>query len=126
MNRKFSTKLPSLVLLIVMLLNPIIGLAGSFVLENTQQLPLEASSNMLERCHDNLGNGSKSGEEKSVQNHAECCDGLCQCAQGSCYSPVATLGKSESSLYTPSIYLQSGLAEYSNPALSSQTPPPIS
>jgi hypothetical protein len=142
MNTYFPPKRMSLVLLVVMLLNPIVGLAGSFFLENTRFMentkflentnPLEnvvhdaqmvqMSSDAHESCHEQLSSGSS---ETGSKHDMECCEDLCQCSQMSCYSPLALLDSylntiNENHQYFPTYHLI-----YLSPSLSSFSPPPI-
>ena len=127
MNRVFSTKFPSLALLLVMLLNPIIGMAGSLLLEKNIQevLSMDMSGEMSESCHDHATANATSSDDDSSQKHNECCDEPCMCGQSGCHSPVATLGSTSSSFDAHSDHFYSNAVNYRSPTLSSQTPPPI-
>ena len=96
MNRYLSTKTPSLVLLIVMLLNPIVGLAGSLIVEKAS-IP-ESSANTVqlmgmlagseENCHEHLVSTSELPESNM---QSECCEMPCECAQSGCHAPIASI-----------------------------------
>lgn len=126
MNRIFATKFPALALLLVMLLNPIIGMAGSLLLEkNVQEAPsMDTSVDMSNSCHDNASISSTALDD-STQKHSECCDAPCMCGQGGCHSPVAILGVTSNSFGTLSADFYSSVVNYLSPTLNSQTPPPI-
>lgn len=137
MNTDFSKKLASLVVLITMLLNPIVGLAGSlssveslsvgkllgselaqkFVGDKSQQIDMDNA-----HCHepemDQLADSSK-------PMHEECCEDICKCSQAGCHAPVASIGALTSLVNADSPYSFSNALNYLNPSLSSLTPPPI-
>lgn len=127
MNRVFATKFPSLVLLLVMLLNPIIGMAGSLLLEkNTQEVQsMDMSGDMSESCNDHVTTNSASSDEDSTQKHSECCEEPCMCGQSGCHTPAATMGSTSSSYDAHPAHFNSNAVNYRSPTLSFQTPPPI-
>lgn len=127
MNRVFAKKSPSLVLLLVMLLNPILGMAGSLLLEkNIQEVQsMNMSAEMSEGCHDHASTNSTSSDKDSTQKHSECCDEPCMCGQSGCHSPAATVGSTSSSFDSHSSDFYSHAVNYLSPTLSSQTPPII-
>lgn len=127
MNRSFSRKLPSWVLLFVMLINPIIGVAGSLVLEKSNHdiLLVDMSANTNESCHESSVTGVMTTEEGSIQKHSECCDEPCMCGHGGCHSPLAAVGSAEASITAGSIGVYANVSSYHSPTLNSQNPPPI-
>jgi hypothetical protein len=127
MNRNFISKLPSLVLLVAMLLNPLVGMAGSVLLDNSihDVTSTEMSYEKSESCHGHAASNSSPLENDSGPKHSECCDEPCMCGQSGCHSPLATIGYTNSSLDVNSQFSYPNTATYLSPTLSSLTPPPI-
>lgn len=139
MKTLFSPKRTSLALLLVMLFNPVIGLASSLFTQQSAVSLSELSTldltivesrqanamGMSENCHEHMNSGSAATEVDVGKHHSECCEDSCMCAQGGCYSTVAIPSLAESTMTLDSIYSHSFSSNYLNPTLSSQTPPPI-
>lgn len=136
MNRRFSVKFASLALLIVMLLNPVIALAGS--LSSVENLSDQGLSQELmglgdpmvdmssEHCHDSEALSSKVPNDMPEVNHDDCCEDVCKCSQTGCHPPLASIGALAALVNANSPYALSTHPSYLSPSLSSLTPPPIS
>lgn len=132
MNFNFPQKLPSLVLLLVMLLNPILGLAGTlFLSENEIQLSqtvqsptMAMSEESSENCHDHGIAGAQS-DNQTQNDDSECCEVPCMCGQSGCHSPLAATDRTSFSFSSTADNFVLFGSFYINPSLSSLTPPPI-
>jgi len=127
MNKTFSTKLPSWVLLFVMLLSPVVGLADSFLAEKSMPhaSSMDMSDHTSESCHDHAEPNPISAEEPLDQHQTECCDHPCGCSQNGCHSPLTAIGNIDVSFDPTVTHFDTIAASYLNPILNSQTPPPI-
>lgn len=127
MKRKNSLKLQSLILLIAMLLNPLVGMAGAVLLDNSlhDATSTEMSYEKSESCHEHAASNSSPSENDPGSKYSECCDEACMCGQGGCHSPLVTIGYTNSSLDLNSRFSLPNAATYLSPTLSSFTPPPI-
>lgn len=127
MNNKSPVKLPALVVLIVMLLNPLMGLAESLWSGDLvhDAPPKDMSADMNEGCHEHKTVITASSEEASEPSAHECCEEPCSCSQSSCHSTLASLTCFGSSFEVSTQRFYSREMGYLSPALYSQHPPPI-
>ena len=140
MNSFNSNKLLAFLLLLVMVLNPLVATAGSFVFErgNSGLIGAQQPTLLVSSSHMDMAKCHESSDDRSIETHAEqsptthsntdslnCCDDLCMCAQGGCHASLTMhfdTNFSFGSNITTASYNGSG---YLNPVLSSLTPPPI-
>ena len=132
MNRYFTSKRPALVLLLVMLLNPVFGFAGSLEMEHSMPLEMPAqnesmmmSSDHSEHCHEphEVNNGSVA--DLSIVDASESCESICQCSQGHCHSPLAMISNTDVLVTSRELIFHASFTRYLSPTLISQNPPPI-
>lgn len=119
MNISHAKKSYVLVLMLVMMLNPILGLAATAWPLVGEQVSI--SKNMTNE-------GSESCHERETQTQVpaqDCCEELCLCDMGTCHAPVATSDVGQLVLITKGSDITLPYSFYSNPSLSSFTPPPI-
>lgn len=130
MNRNHSFKLPSMVLLFVMLLNPIMGLAGTLWHESSiHDVQIMNTDTESEHCQEHASMVNTSDKLQSVSDaetqHTDCCDDPCMCGYGGCHSTIAMLEINGLSLIDNDTIFFTFHTNYRNPSLSSVTPPPI-
>ena len=140
MKSYISNKVLALCLLVVMVLNPLVAAAGSFVFEinnHDSTAPLQSyasidSSQMgMAKCHESADTGSViSLEEQSTatqtnSNALSCCDDLCMCAQGGCHASLVMNFDADFSYSSSITSVSYAGSDYLNPVLNSLNPPPI-
>ena len=129
MSRHFSYKFPVQLFVLVLLLNPLVGLAGMLS-------PLSSGSDLKqmafeqdEKCHEAVDSkqlGPAIATEDTSQDQSACCEEACACEQGGCYSTSAALSSDTQVRRSASNIFQSVRIDHQGPVLSSSTPPPIS
>jgi hypothetical protein len=130
MNKKLTSKIQHLLLIVAMLLNPIIVSADALfsdindsVTQSTMASTIApASSGDVEKhasCHDD----NSSDSEQSV--NADCCEDVCQCSASGCHTTSLTVSSYKPSFVTSTYSINYHRDHYLSFVSSPSSPPPI-
>lgn len=139
-----NVKVPTLLLLMALLLNPILGFANA--LASLSSIPQEDSLlkgmskamsktmdeaksvttlTVSESTHENCHELESDADQTASNTSMQCCETSCMCAQGSCHYSILALNLDGFSFEASDASLEHRVALYTNPSLSSAHPPPI-
>ena len=112
-----SSQRGAFLMLLILLLNPLISLAGSLGLE--ADVPASAlETNDHAKCHD-------AASELPPTELSKCCNDACFCAQGACGAHIALLNLIYVDIDSASFPVEWRASRYADPLAAAQNPPPI-
>jgi hypothetical protein len=131
MNIKQERKKQSIILILVMLLNPILVSGDVFFAEkNTSDTISSVLSESYIEGKDENGTGCHDGNSRSfgqdeANKKTECCEGFCQCGVSGCHALSATDNFKKNSFEMPTYALNYFSNHYLSLISSPSAPPPI-